>query len=112
MHTNRPTRVQPIATGIATVTTSVPVQIWAVGFKTLYAEVKGTGAVSASVDVYGCLGPTAAGPIKLTATPLVLSGTANAQDAVGGMTASYPYYYISVLAISGTNAKVNAYILN
>lgn len=44
--------------------------------------------------------------------PLVLSGTANAQDAVGGMTASYPYYYISVLAISGTNAKVNAYILN
>lgn len=112
MHTNRPTRVYPIATGIATVTTSVPVEIRAVGFKTLYAEVKGTGAVSASVDVYGCLGPTAAGPIKLTDTPITLSGTNNAQDAVGGMTASYPYYYISVLAISGTDAKVNAYILH
>jgi hypothetical protein len=70
---------------------------------TYAASITGTGAVSATVEIYGRVGPTTAR--KLIGT-ITLSGTGS--DAVCGdpTEGSYRDHTVDVTAISGTGAAV------
>ena len=97
--------VQPItlADGVTTDTTS-PAQVGPPGFKTFWAQVVGTGAVSVTVKVYGDINDDETGGVLLAT--ITLSGTTQAQDAAASITANYPYLYAVTESISGTGASV------
>lgn len=71
--------------------------------RTYSAVVVGTGAVSATVVIYGKNG--AVGPIELGT--ITLSGTTNDEDGFAS-DAPWPEVYAHVTAISGTGAAVTA----
>lgn len=71
--------------------------------RTVKAKISGTGAVSATVELYGNTEPAASGGI-LRAT-FTLSGTTT--DQAGTFTAeNWPYLYAKITAITGTGAAV------
>ncbi len=90
--------------GVTTNTTSAAVQIPATGNKTFWADVAGTGAVTATVTIFGCRTATAANGVLLAT--ITLSGTTSTQDAAGSATAPYPYYYATTASVTGTGAAV------
>lgn len=92
-----------LASGVTTNTTSATVA-GMTGNKTFWAEVVGTGSLTATVTVYGCRTSTAANGVLLAT--LTLSGTTQAQDAAATSTASYPYYYVTTASVTGTGATV------
>lgn len=94
-------------TGVTSNTTSSTVAS-AVGPKTFWAEVVGTGAVTATVAFYGARTSSAANGVLLAT--ITLSGTTQAQDAAGASFAPYPYYYIVTTGVTGTGATVQAEI--
>ena len=94
-----------LASGVTTNTTSAT-SAGMTGNKTFWAEVVGTGAVTATVAVYGARTSTASNGVLLAT--LTLSGTTQAQDAAGVSSASYPYYYIVTTNVTGTGATVRA----
>ena len=73
--------------------------------KTFWAEVIGTGAVTATIEIYGARTSTAANGVLLAT--ITLSGTTQAQDVATTSTANYPYYYVVTTNVTGTNATVN-----
>ena len=78
--------------------------------KTFWAEVVGTGAVTAEVSFYGARTSTAANGVLLAT--ISLSGTTRTQDAAGASLAPYPYYYIVTSGVTGTGATVQAEIFS
>ena len=74
--------------------------------KTFWAEVVGTGAVTATIKIYGARTATATNGV-LVAT-ITLSGTTTAVDAATPSLAVYPYYYVVFENITGTGATVRA----
>ena len=73
--------------------------------KTFWGEVTGTGAVSATVKIYGCRTATAAnGVLVATLSP---SGTTTGVDVATTSLAVYPYYYVVTENVTGTGATVN-----
>jgi len=74
--------------------------------KTFWGEVVGTGAVTATIKIYGCRTATAANGV-LVAT-ITLSGTTIAVDAAAVSQAVYPYYYVVTENVAGTGATVRA----
>ena len=71
--------------------------------KTIEAFITGTGAVGATVTVYGCNTRRTANGIPLAT--LVLSGTAS--DQAGSiLTFNWPYIYVVLSGITGTGAAV------
>lgn len=74
--------------------------------KTFWGEVVGTGAVTATIKIYGARTATAANGV-LVAT-ITLSGTTTATDAATPSFAVYPYYYVVTENVTGTDATVRA----
>lgn len=74
--------------------------------KTFWAEVVGTGAVTATVALYGARTAAAANGVLLAT--ILLSGTTRAQDAVAAIFATYPYYYLVTTNVTGTGATVQS----
>ena len=74
--------------------------------KTFWGEVVGTGAVTATIKIYGARTATAANGV-LVAT-ITLSGTTTAVDAATPSFAVYPYYYVVTENVTGTGATVRA----
>jgi len=72
--------------------------------KTFWGEVSGTGAVTATIEIYGARTATAANGV-LVAT-ITLSGTTTVVDAATPSFAVYPYYYVVFTNITGTGATV------
>lgn len=71
--------------------------------KTVRAKVTGTGAVSATVNIYGSTENAAsAGVLLATLSP---SGTTTGVDGVA-FDAPWPYMYSDTTAVSGTGATV------
>lgn len=97
-----------LASGVTTNTTSAAVASPS-GFKTVWAQVVGTGAVSVIVDVYGDIDADEASGVLLAT--ITLSGTTQAQDAAASITANYPYFYVTTRSISGTGATVSVSLL-
>ena len=100
---SRPTDAVTLATGITTNTTTQTVRGRA-GYKTFWAEVVGTGAVTADIAIYGCRTIENANGV-LVAT-INLTGTTRDQDAATTSTAVYPYYYVTTTNVTGTGATV------
>ena len=93
-----------LISGVTTNTTSATIA-GIPGVKTFWGEVSGTGAVTATITIYGARTSTAANGVLLAT--LTLSGTTKATDAVGASTATYPYYYVTTTNVTGTGATVN-----
>lgn len=98
-----PVGVTTLASGVTTNTTSATTA-GVGGYKTFWAEVVGTGAVTATVTIYGARTSTASNGVLLAT--LTLSGTTQAQDAAATSTAPYPYYYVTTENVTGTAATV------
>jgi hypothetical protein len=98
-----------IASGVTTNTTTAAVA-GVSGYKTFWMEVRGTGAVTATVTIYGARVANATDDemVALT-TPTALSGTTVAVNAAATSTAPYPYYYVTTENVTGTGATVAAY---
>lgn len=94
-----------LISGVTTNTTSATIA-GITGGKTFWAEVVGTGAVTATVSIYGARTSTAANGVLLAT--ITLSGTTQAQDASAVSTAAYPYYYVVTTNVTGTGATVRA----
>lgn len=74
------------------------------GRKTVRAKVSGTGAVSATVQIYGSTeNSTANGVLLATLSP---SGTTSASDGVA-FDAPWPYMWANCTAITGTGATLD-----
>lgn len=93
-----------LMSGVTTDTTSAAVQIPTTGNKTFWAEVVGTGAVTATVTIYGCRTATAANGVLLAT--ITLTATTRDQDAAATSTAPYPYFYATTASVTGTGATV------
>lgn len=95
-----------IASGVTTNTTTAAVA-GVNGYKTFWMEVRGTGAVTATVTIYGARVANATDDemVALT-TPTALSGTTVAVNAAATSTAPYPYYYVTTENVTGTAATV------
>lgn len=70
----------------------------------IHAEVNGTGAVTATIEIYGTTYGNTVNAVLLAT--ITLSGT-NAADDGFAMSAPWPEMYAVVTAISGTNAAVD-----
>lgn len=99
----RPTDSVVLIAGVTSNTTSPTVR-GRIGYKTFWAEVVGTGAVTATVAIYGCRTIENANGV-LVAT-ITLSDTTRDQDVATTSTAVYPYYYVTTTNVTGTNATV------
>jgi len=100
---SRPTDAVTLAADITTNTTTQTVRGRA-GYKTFWAEVIGTGAVTADIAIYGCRTIENANGV-LVAT-INLTGTTRDQGAATTSTAVYPYYYVTTTNVTGTGATV------
>ncbi len=100
----RPTDSVVLVAGVTTNTTSPTVR-GRVGYKTFWAEVVGTGAVTATVTIYGCRTPAAENGVLLAT--ITLTATTRDQDAAATSTAPYPYMYAITTNVTGTGATVN-----
>lgn len=101
----RPTDSVVLIAGVTSNTTSPTVR-GRIGYKTFWAEVVGTGAVTATVAIYGCRTIENANGV-LVAT-ITLSDTTRDQDVATTSTAVYPYYYVVTSNVTGTGATVRA----
>lgn len=99
-------QVKKLMSGVTTNTTSDALRIPASGNKAFWAEVAGTGAVTATVAIYGCRTPIAENGVLLAT--ITLSDTTRDQDAAATSTAPYPYMYAITTNVTGTGATVNA----
>jgi hypothetical protein len=95
-----------LASGVTSNTTSASVS-GVTGPKTFWGEVSGTGAVTATIAIYGDVDDDEAGGVLLAT--ITLSGTTKATDATPTSTASFPYYYVTTTNVTGTGATVNVY---
>lgn len=102
-----PVQTLILASGVTTNTTTTVGVPGVVGYKTFWMEVRGTGAVTATVTIYGArvANATAYEMVALT-TPTALSGTTVAVNAAATSTAPYPYYYVKTENVTGTGATV------
>lgn len=104
---NAAVRTLSIASGVTTNTTSTPIA-GVRGTKTYWAQVDGTGAVTATVQFNGC--QTAATTYCVVLGSIALSGTTQKYDvttpSVGS--ADYPYIGITTTSVTGTGAAVSA----
>lgn len=102
-----PVSTLTIAAGVTTNTTSTPVA-GVSGNKTYWAQVAGTGAVTATIEYFGC--QTSAATYCVSLGTVALSGTTAVygvpSPAVGS--ANYPYHYIATTNVTGTGATVSA----
>lgn len=94
-----------IASGVTTNASSTPVA-GVSGSKTYWAHVTGTGAVTATVEHFGC--QTNATTYCASLGTITLSGTTTDYDVAGVGTANYPYHYIVTTNVTGTSATVSA----
>lgn len=101
----RPTDTVRMMTGVTTNTTSDTIR-GRIGYKTFWAEVVGTGAVTATVTFYGCRTQSATYGVQVA--QIVLSDTDRDQDAASVSAAAYPYYYAVTTNVTGTGATVLA----
>lgn len=96
-----------IVSGVTTNTTSTVGVRAPAGNKTFWMEVRGTGAVTATVTIYGArVANAVAAEMVALNTPTALSGTTVAVDAAATSTAPYPYYYVKTENVTGTGAAV------
>lgn len=97
-----PYNIQNIFTNATTNATSS--YIFANNFtNVVQASISGTGAVSATVTIYGSIYKQNTGGVS--AAVLTLSGTNTASTGTA-LTNPWPYYYAVITAITGTSAKV------
>lgn len=96
-------RTITVMTGVTTNTTSAATTIFS-GGKTPIAQVSGTGAVTATVKLYGDNDNTAANGILLCT--ITLTDTTKDVDVCTQFTADYPYYYATTESVTGTGATV------
>lgn len=74
--------------------------------KTFWGEVAGTGAITATIKVYGARTATAANGVLVCT--ITLSGNDLVTDAATPSFAVYPYYYVVTENVTGTGATVRA----
>lgn len=94
------------ASGATANQTSSPFLLQGAG-KTFYAEVVGTGSVTATIALYGDNDTDAANGILLCT--ITLSGTTRTQDACPVITANFTSFYVVLSNLTGTGATVKAY---
>lgn len=108
--TGRPgAELTTLARNITTNTTTTAVAI-PFGYKSIYGQVVGTGAVTQTQAIYGDIDDDAANGILLCT--LTLSGTTRAQDACPPFTANFIYYYVITTNTTGTGATGAVYAGN
>lgn len=99
-----------VAAGITTNTTTAAVLIpTGVGFKSIYGQVTGTGAVTQTQAIYGDIDNDSANGVLLCT--LTLSGTTRAQDACPPFTANFSYFYVTTTNTTGTGATGAVYAM-
>lgn len=99
---------QIFGTGVTTNQTSSPFLLQGAG-KSVYAEVVGSGAVTATIAIYGDNDVDAANGILLCT--ITLSGTNRSQDACPVITANFTSFYAVLTNLAGTGATVKAYAM-
>jgi len=105
--TGRPgAELTPLVTGVTTNTTS-PAKAIPFGYKSIYGQVVGTGAVTQTQAIYGDIDDDAANGILLCT--ITLSGTTRTQDACPPFTANFIYYYVITTNTTGTGATGAVY---
>ena len=97
--------VKAITTLLSAITTPTTGASFAVrsGSRTVKAEVTGTGAITATVELYGNHDTSTSTGILLAT--ITLSGTTSAIDGTN-ITAEWPFMYAKLTAITGTSAAV------
>lgn len=99
-----------VAAGITTNTTTTPVTIPnAVGYRSFYGQVVGTGAVTQTQAIYGDIDSDAASGVLLCT--ITLSGTTRAQDACPPFTANFAFFYVVTTNTTGTGATGAIYAM-
>lgn len=91
------------ASAITTNTTSAAFQL-PVGPKTLMGQVDGTGAVTATLAVYGGFENAASTTDKILLCTITLSGTTTFVDACPPFLANYLYYVVASTNVTGTGS--------
>lgn len=97
-----------VVTGVTTNTTTAAVPI-PFGYKSVYGQVVGTGAVTQTQAIFGDIDDDAANGVLLCT--LTLSGTTRTQDACPPFTANFVYYYITTTNTTGTGATGAVYAM-
>lgn len=81
------------------------------GFKTFWATLSGTGAVTATANIYGHRNTTVSERVLLCT--FTLTGSTVVPDICGGSaTVNVPYMSVDVTAITGTNASLDVEVFN
>lgn len=102
-----PVSASTLASNVTTNTTSTVGVAGVVGNKTFWLEVRGTGAVAATITIYGARVANATTSELVTLVPATtISGTTVAVNATSVSTAAYPYYYFKTENVTGTGATV------
>jgi hypothetical protein len=100
--TGRPgAEMKPLVLAVTTNTTSPAIAI-PFGYKSIYGQVVGIGAVTQTQAIYGDIDDDAANGILLCT--LTLSGTTRTQDACPPFTANFIYFYVVTTNTTGTAA--------
>lgn len=100
-----------VASGITTNTTSAANTIFT-GPKSLYGQVDGTGALTATLEIWGGPDSTASTTNKKLVCTLTLSGTTTADDVCPPTTANFSFYVVKSLSVTGTGATAKALAFN
>lgn len=102
------TRKAQLARSVTTDTTSTPIAIPS-GWKSLYGEVSGTGAVTQTQEIYGDINSDGLNGVLLCT--ITLSATTKDTDACAPTVAAYSFYYVVTSNTTGTGATGNVYAM-
>ncbi len=105
---SRIVRFDALAKNVTTDTTSGTTTL-PPGAKTFYGEVIGTGAVTQTQAIYGCMTSSAVNGLLLAT--ITLTDTTRDQDATPVATANFPFYYVITTNTTGTGATGNVYAI-
>ena len=97
-----------VVTGVTNNTTSVAIKM-AVGAKSFFGQVAGTGAITQTQAIYGDIDNDAANGVLLCT--ITLSGTTKTQDACPVIIANFPYVYVVTTNTTGTGATGDVYAI-
>jgi hypothetical protein len=101
-------KLKTVVSGVTTNTTSTAIAI-PIGWKSLYGQVVGTGAVTQTQAIYGDIDDDATNGVLLCT--ITLSGTTRTQDACPPFVAPFAFYYVVTTSTTGTGATGAVYAM-
>lgn len=99
-----------LMSAVTTVSTGTAIGVPGV-YRVVRAKVTGSGAVSASVDIYGTAGGDNTTTLGTLIGTIALTGTTSDADSLV-VNAQYPEMFANVTAISGTSAAVTVTVFS